>query len=136
MKKLHFDFIQAIASLLGAIFGTVAGVLIGIMSSANIGITVGYVSGYEVGGAVGGVIGAWLGSVLGIMLVAKLSHTDKEGSLILSLLFSLLGAGLLFAGMTLVVPVLNSPLMIGVIAALAYLGWNISDVLRRKKASG
>lgn len=125
MKKFHIDFIQLISSLLGAILGGFAGLLIGVVSMANFGLMIGYLPGYEAGGALGGAAGVWIGSVLGLLLAAKLSHTEKEGSLILCILLSMVGAGTLLAGMSWMIPGLESPFMVLVVAALAYVGCNL-----------
>jgi hypothetical protein len=130
MKKFHFDVIQLISSFLGAIFGGIAGLLIGMVSMANVGLVVGYLPGYEAGGVLGGAAGVWIGSILGLLLAAKLSHTDKEGSLILCVLFSLVGAVVLLAGMGWMIPGLNSPAPLLLVAALAYVGWNLPHWLR------
>lgn len=125
MKKFHFDYVQFSCSLLGGIFGGIAGVLIGIVSMANFGFVIGYLPGYEAGAALGGAAGVWIGSLLGLMLAAKLSHTDKEGSLIWSVVFSMIGGGALLAGMSWMIPGLSSPAMVFIVAALAYIGWNL-----------
>lgn len=123
MKKFHLDFIQYISSLLGAIFGGIAGILVGIVLFANYGFTIGYLPGYEAGGALGAFTGVWLGSLLGLLLAAKLSHV--EGSFLWSTVFSLVGAAALLIGMSWMIPGLNSPVMVLVVAALAYVGWNL-----------
>lgn len=125
MKKFHFDFILYFGSLLGAIFGGVSGILIGIVLFAYSGFTIGYLPGYEAGGALGAFAGVWLGSLLGLMLAAKLSHV--EGSFLWSTIFSLVGSSGLLIGMSLMIPALNSPVMVLFVAFLAYIGWNLPN---------
>lgn len=125
MKKVHVYWVLGVSSLVGTIFGGIAGLLIGMVSMANYGLVIGYLPGYEAGGALGGAAGVWIGSVLGLLLAAKLSHTDKEGSLIWSVVFSAVGAVVLLVGMSWMVPVINNPVMVLVVAALAHLGWNL-----------
>lgn len=125
MKKIYFEFILFTVSLLGATLGGIAGLLIGIMSMANYGFVIGYLPGYEAGGALGGAAGVWIGSILGLLLAAKLSHTEKEGSLILCVLLSMVGAAALLAGMSWMIPGLESPFMVVVVTALTYVGWNL-----------
>lgn len=125
MKKISLDFVQYFSSLLGAIFGGVAGLLIGVVATAYMSIRIGYLPGYEAGGALGIFAGVWIGSLLGLLLAAKLSHV--EGSFLWSTIFSLLGSAIMLVGMSWMIPGLNSPFLVPLVAALAYVGWNLPN---------
>lgn len=129
MKKIHLDVIQYFSGVLVAIAGGIAGLLVGIVSMANSGLVVGYLPGYEAGGVLGGAAGIWIGSLFGIMLAAKLSRTD--GSFLWATVFSLIGSVGMLAAVSWQVPIIDSPVLLLVVVALAYVGWNLPNWRQR-----